>query len=106
MGWTPDTPVTLEEKVEAIQEITGDDEAVAAAVATDFLRRPEVAFKRRSVRTSRRARWRPRRSLDSMPLRAIRPGSKMHVLSDRSARSVRTCAVGPDDCQPVPSTSR
>ncbi|WP_223279895.1 DUF6192 family protein [Streptomyces sp. SDr-06] len=45
VGWKTDTPVTLEERVEAIQEIAGGDEAVATAVATAFLRRPEVAFK-------------------------------------------------------------
>ncbi|MER6162054.1 DUF6192 family protein [Streptomyces sp. NPDC001868] len=31
-----------QEKVEAIRELARDDEAVAAQVATDFLRRPEV----------------------------------------------------------------
>lgn len=44
VGWKTDTPVTLEEKVEAIQEIVGRDEAVATAGATGFLHRPEVAF--------------------------------------------------------------
>ncbi|MEV1069674.1 DUF6192 family protein [Streptomyces sp. NPDC050263] len=38
-------PVTVQEKVEAIRELARDDEAVAAQVASDLLRRPEVAFK-------------------------------------------------------------
>ncbi|MGW0826499.1 DUF6192 family protein [Streptomyces sp. NPDC002845] len=48
VGWKTDdalVPVTAQEKVEAIRELACDDEAVAAQVATDFLRRPEVAFK-------------------------------------------------------------
>ncbi|MGW3955784.1 DUF6192 family protein [Streptomyces sp. NPDC004752] len=38
-------PVTAQEKVEAIREMADGDEAVAAQLATDFQRRPEVAFK-------------------------------------------------------------
>jgi hypothetical protein len=48
VGWKTDEvppPVTAREKIEAIRELAQDDEAVAAQVATDFLRRPEVAFK-------------------------------------------------------------
>ncbi|MFI7296863.1 DUF6192 family protein [Streptomyces sp. NPDC050121] len=48
VGWKTEevlVPVTAQEKVEAIRELARDDEAVAAQVATDFLRRPEVAFK-------------------------------------------------------------
>ncbi|MEV5910472.1 DUF6192 family protein [Streptomyces chartreusis] len=48
VGWKTEevlVPVTAQEKVEAIREQARGDEAVAAQVATDFLRRPEVAFK-------------------------------------------------------------
>ncbi|MFI6254369.1 DUF6192 family protein [Streptomyces sp. NPDC051016] len=48
VGWKTEevlVPVTAQEKVEAIRQLARDDEAVAAQVATDFLRRPEVAFK-------------------------------------------------------------
>jgi hypothetical protein len=48
VGWKPEevqVPVTAQEKVEAIRELARDDEAVGAQVATDFLRRPEVAFR-------------------------------------------------------------
>ncbi|MFI7872877.1 DUF6192 family protein [Streptomyces salinarius] len=48
VGWKTEevlVPVTSQEKIEAIRELARDDEAVAAQVATDFLRRPEVAFK-------------------------------------------------------------
>ncbi|MDX3643479.1 DUF6192 family protein [Streptomyces sp. MB09-02B] len=48
VGWKTEevqVPVTTEEKVEVIRELARDDEAMAAQVATDFLRRPEVAFK-------------------------------------------------------------
>ncbi|QUC59012.1 RacO protein [Streptomyces sp. A2-16] len=44
VGWKPDSPATAQEKVAAVHELVRDDEAVAAAVATDFLRRPEIAF--------------------------------------------------------------
>ncbi|MFJ8827698.1 DUF6192 family protein [Streptomyces sp. NPDC102467] len=42
-GWQVDTPRTVQEKVEAIHDLAGDEQ-VAARVATDFLRRPDVAF--------------------------------------------------------------
>ncbi|MFI6273752.1 DUF6192 family protein [Streptomyces sp. NPDC050988] len=48
VGWKTEAiqvPVTAQEKGEAIHELARDDEAVAAQVATDFLRRPEEAFK-------------------------------------------------------------
>lgn len=45
VGWKTDTPATAQEKVAAVYELVPDDEAAAAAVATDFLRRPEIAFK-------------------------------------------------------------
>ncbi|MGW3464557.1 DUF6192 family protein [Streptomyces olivaceoviridis] len=48
VGWKTEevlVPVTAQEKVEAIRELARGDEAVAAQVATDFLRQPEVAFK-------------------------------------------------------------
>ncbi|MER5436630.1 DUF6192 family protein [Streptomyces sp. NPDC002588] len=48
VGWKTEevlVPVTAEEKVEAIRELARGDEAVAAQVATDFLRQPEVAFR-------------------------------------------------------------
>ncbi|MFI2163246.1 DUF6192 family protein [Streptomyces pristinaespiralis] len=48
VGWKTEEVlvlVTAQEKVEAIRELARDDEAVAAQVATDFLRQPEVAFK-------------------------------------------------------------
>lgn len=48
VGWKTEAvlvPVTAQEKVEAIREPARDDEVVVAQVATDFLRRPEVAFK-------------------------------------------------------------
>ncbi|GAA2631102.1 DUF6192 family protein [Streptomyces vastus] len=48
VGWKTEeiqVPVAAQEKVEAIRELARDDEAVAAQVATDFLRRPEIAFK-------------------------------------------------------------
>jgi hypothetical protein len=48
VGWKTEEiqiPVTAQEKVEAIRELARDDETVAAQVATDFLRRPEIAFK-------------------------------------------------------------
>lgn len=48
MGWKTEeiqVPVAAQEKGEAIRELACDDEAVAAQVATDLLRRPEIAFK-------------------------------------------------------------
>lgn len=42
VGHRPATAVSTQERVEAIHKLAGDDQ-VAARVATDFLRRPEVA---------------------------------------------------------------
>ncbi|MEU5425877.1 DUF6192 family protein [Streptomyces olivoreticuli] len=44
MGWKTDIPVTAQEKVTAIHDLA-EDETVAAQVACDLLRRPEVAFR-------------------------------------------------------------
>ncbi|WP_030786597.1 DUF6192 family protein [Streptomyces sp. NRRL S-920] len=44
VGWQVDTPQSVQEKVEAIHDLA-TDEQVAARVATDFLRRPGVAFR-------------------------------------------------------------
>ncbi|MEV0257257.1 DUF6192 family protein [Streptomyces sp. NPDC050732] len=44
VGWKVDTPESVQEKVEAIHDLASDD-AVAAVVTTDFLRRPAVANK-------------------------------------------------------------
>ncbi|WP_328841620.1 DUF6192 family protein [Streptomyces europaeiscabiei] len=48
VGWKTEeiqVPVAAQEKGEAIRELARDDEVVAAQVATDFLRRPDIAFK-------------------------------------------------------------
>ncbi|WP_283779175.1 DUF6192 family protein [Streptomyces durmitorensis] len=42
VGQRVDTPVSVEEKVQAVTDLTGDDE-VAAQVAVTLLRRPEAA---------------------------------------------------------------
>ncbi|MFI1203519.1 DUF6192 family protein [Streptomyces sp. NPDC020883] len=52
VGWQVDTPRTAQEKVEAIHDLARDDQ-VAAQVATDLLRRPEVAFHAAGDRTAR-----------------------------------------------------
>ncbi|MGW1278871.1 DUF6192 family protein [Streptomyces tsukubensis] len=52
VGWQVDTPRTAQEKVEAIHDLAANDQ-VAAQVATDFLRRPEVAFHAAGDRTAR-----------------------------------------------------
>ncbi|MFJ9417809.1 DUF6192 family protein [Streptomyces sp. NPDC101227] len=44
VGWTVDNPETPQEKVTAIHHLARDEE-VAAAVTTDFLKRPQVAAK-------------------------------------------------------------
>lgn len=44
VGWTVDTPESVQEKVAAIHDLAADDQ-VAARVATDYLRRPAVASK-------------------------------------------------------------
>lgn len=43
MGWKTSTPVTVQEKVEAVADLV-QDEAVACQVVTDLLKRREVAF--------------------------------------------------------------
>ncbi|MER6162930.1 DUF6192 family protein [Streptomyces sp. NPDC001868] len=52
VGWRVDSPQTPQEKVEAIHDLAVDDQ-VAARVATDFLRRPSVAFRAASDDTAR-----------------------------------------------------
>jgi hypothetical protein len=52
VGWQVDTPETPQEKINKIHDLAADDE-VAAAVATDFLRRPEVASRAMTDRTAR-----------------------------------------------------
>ncbi|MEU9057204.1 DUF6192 family protein [Streptomyces sp. NPDC048384] len=54
MGWKVDTPESVQEKVDAIHDLATDD-AVAAKVATDFLRRPAVASKAMADDTARHA---------------------------------------------------
>ncbi|MFE4825129.1 DUF6192 family protein [Streptomyces sp. NPDC056704] len=44
VGWRVDSPRSVQEKVEAIHDLAVDEQ-VAARVATDFLRRPGVAFR-------------------------------------------------------------
>ncbi|MFI8932547.1 DUF6192 family protein [Streptomyces sp. NPDC053474] len=51
-GWASATPVTVEEKVEAIRDLAAD-ETVAALAACDLLRRPEVAFRTMRDRQAR-----------------------------------------------------
>ncbi|MFF5313690.1 DUF6192 family protein [Streptomyces massasporeus] len=51
VGWRVDNPQTPQEKVEAIHDLAVDDQ-VAARVATDFLRRPSVAFLPLSIHAS------------------------------------------------------
>ncbi|MFD6286324.1 DUF6192 family protein [Streptomyces sp. NPDC060205] len=52
VGWQVDTPRSVQEKVEAIHDLARDEQ-VAARVATDFLRRPAVAFHAANDRTAR-----------------------------------------------------
>ncbi len=54
VGWKVDSPETVQEKVEAIHDLAADD-AVAAVVTTDFLRRPAVASKAMADDTARHA---------------------------------------------------
>lgn len=54
MGWKVDSPESVQEKVEAIHDLATDD-AVAAVVTTDFLRRPAVADKAMADDTARHA---------------------------------------------------
>lgn len=52
VGWQLDTPRSVQEKVEAIHDLA-QDEQVAAQVTTDFLHRPDVAFRAAGDRTAR-----------------------------------------------------
>lgn len=52
VGWHVDTPVSAQEKLERIHDLAADDQ-VAAAVATDLLRRPAVATKAMTDDTAR-----------------------------------------------------
>ncbi|MGW3635926.1 DUF6192 family protein [Streptomyces sp. NPDC005122] len=54
VGWKVDTPESVQEKVDAIHDLATDD-AVAAKVAADFLRRPAVASKAMADDTARHA---------------------------------------------------
>ncbi|GAA4340866.1 DUF6192 family protein [Streptomyces venetus] len=54
VGWKVDSPESVQEKVEAIHDLATDD-AVAAVVTTDFLRRPAVASKAMADDTARHA---------------------------------------------------
>lgn len=54
VGWQVDTPETVQEKVDRIHDLAAD-EAVATRVATDFLRRPAVAFKAMTDPTAKHA---------------------------------------------------
>jgi hypothetical protein len=52
VGWKVASPETVQERVEAIHDLAKED-AVAAAVVTDFLRRPAVAAKAMADDTAR-----------------------------------------------------
>ena len=52
VGQQVDHPVSVQEKIEAIHDMARD-ESVATRVATDFLRRPDVAFKAMTDDTAR-----------------------------------------------------
>ncbi|MEU7579852.1 DUF6192 family protein [Streptomyces sp. NPDC041068] len=52
VGWKVDSPVSAQEKVEAIHDLAADDQ-VAAQVAKDFLRRPMVAAQAMEDNTAR-----------------------------------------------------
>ncbi len=54
VGWKVDSPESVQEKVEAIHDLATDD-AVAAVVTTDFLRRPAIASKAMADDTARHA---------------------------------------------------
>ncbi|UMP06833.1 DUF6192 family protein [Amycolatopsis sp. EV170708-02-1] len=54
VGWAVDTPQSPQEKVNRIHDLARDDE-VAAVVATDLLRRPEVASRAMTDHTARHA---------------------------------------------------
>lgn len=54
VGWTPRTPVTTQEKVNRIHDLTKDD-SVAVSVARDLLKRPSVAFEAMADQSARHA---------------------------------------------------
>ncbi|MFF7884118.1 DUF6192 family protein [Streptomyces sp. NPDC020794] len=54
VGWKVNSPESVQEKVEAIHDLATDD-AVAAVVTTDFLRRPAVVSKAMADDTARHA---------------------------------------------------
>ncbi|WP_202911024.1 DUF6192 family protein [Mycobacteroides abscessus] len=54
IGWTPRTPVSSQEKVNRVHDLTKDD-TVAVAVARDLLKRPNVAFQTMSDHSARHA---------------------------------------------------
>jgi hypothetical protein len=54
VGWKVDSPESVQEKVEALHDLASDD-AVAAVVTTDFLRRPAIASRAMADDTARHA---------------------------------------------------
>lgn len=54
MGWTPRTPVTPQEKLNRIHDLSKDD-AVAVSAARELLKRPNVAFETMGDATARHA---------------------------------------------------
>ncbi|WP_301121286.1 DUF6192 family protein [Mycolicibacterium fortuitum] len=54
VGWTPRTPVTPQENVNRIHDLTKDD-TVAVSVARELLKRPNVAFQAMGDATARHA---------------------------------------------------
>lgn len=54
VGWTPRTPITNQEKVNRIHDLTKDD-VVAVSVARDLLKRPAVAFRAMGDQSARHA---------------------------------------------------
>lgn len=54
VGWTPRTPVTSQEKVNQVHDLTKDDH-VAVSVARDLLKRPNVAFQAMGDQSARHA---------------------------------------------------
>jgi hypothetical protein len=54
VGWTPRTPVSTQEKVNRIHDLTKDD-SVAVSVARDLLKRPNVAFEAMADQSARHA---------------------------------------------------
>jgi hypothetical protein len=73
VGWRVESPQTVQEKVEAIHDLAADEQ-VAARVATDFLRRPGVAFRAAGDDTARHlfnkaqsGRWRQAEESEQVP---------------------------------------